>query len=173
MATETVPEEVEASSPHEAVVLVRYPSVASTGVCRALGWLYELLPRPKINGVKLSHLLFTLPTSPIPAIVYFVLKLFGDKYVLTERSIQRRKALTNRLVQTVPLADVAEIEVRQSHGQVFYKAGDLILRDSAGQELMMLQAVVRPDVFRHNILDVRDALLAVEGSLTAIRSRSR
>ncbi|NOX55969.1 MAG: hypothetical protein GXP27_16305 [Planctomycetes bacterium] len=176
MATELLPEkgeteEAEALSSHEAIVLTRYPSVASTRVCRALGCLYELLPRPKINGVKLSHLLFTLPTSPIPAVVYFVLKVFGDKYVLTDRSIQRRKALTNRLVKTIPLIEVAEIDVHQSCGQVFYKAGDLILRDSAGQELMTLEGVVRPDVFRHNILQVRDALLAVKSSLAAIRTR--
>ncbi len=171
---EQTPEVQPEQTPDEGeLLLVRYPSVASNVVCRALGVLYELFPVPKVGGVKLSHLLFPLPTSPIPAVVYFWLKVFGDKYVLTTKMLQRRKALTGRLVKQVPLEDVADVQVSQSRGQVFYRAGDLTVLGPDGQVLLKLEGVPRPDIFRHNILEARDSLRHVQQALQTIRSRRK
>ncbi len=154
------------------LLLVRYPSVASNAVCRFLGVLYESLPVPKIFGIKLSHLLFPLPTSPIPAVVYFWLKISGDKYVLTTTHLERRKFLTGELVKSVPLEEIAEIEITQTRGQVFYRAGDLTIRDEQGNVLLTLEGVQRPNVFKHNIMDARRALIGVKQSLERIQARS-
>ena len=45
----------------ENVVMTVYPSIAATGIGRLLGCLYESIPS-RICGIKLSNLLFTLPT---------------------------------------------------------------------------------------------------------------
>jgi hypothetical protein len=173
MTTQTMVATGDSTGESELVSLIRYPSVASYSLCRALGIVFDSIPRPRINGIKLSHLLFTLPLSPVPAIAYFILKFTGDRYVLTDRSLQRRKAIGDRLVARVSLADIAQIEVRQSRGQAFYKAADLYLLDKDGDELMRLEGVVRAEVFRQSILKARRALVEIDSSLATIRARQR
>ena len=125
----------------------------------------------KINGLKLSHLLFPLPLSPFALLEYFRLKLFGNRYVLTNRSVQKWKSLGSRLVSQVSLSDIDQIDVEQSPGQAFYRAADLILLGAAGKPLMRLQAVPCAEVFRQTIFKARDAHLQVEASLAAIQAR--
>ena len=173
MTTETPgdPEMVQDRAKKRVDILVRYPSVSGGSLGKLFGRLYELLPWPKVNGIKLSYILFVLPTSLLPALLYFRLKVWGDKYVLTNQSVQRRKALTNRLGAEIPLEQVAEITVRQNPGQQFYKAGDVELRSRDGRVAMVLEGVVRPEVFRRNILEARDACLEVGASLETIAAR--
>jgi len=159
------------SAGYENVLETVYPSVASTGLGRFMArYVYDSIPL-KINGIRLSHLLFTLPTSFVPLILYFHLKLFGRRYVLTNRAIAVWRSLGERLISRVPLADVAEITIDQQPGQEFYTAGDLYLLNSQGETLLRLDGVRHPARFRQLILDTRDVHLRVQQSLATIEGR--
>ena len=158
------------SADRENVSMIVYPSMAATWFGRKLGDLFESIPL-KINGIKLSHLLFPLPASPIALLIYFLMKIFGIRYVLTNRSVQIWKSLGNQMVSEVPLADVEEITLHQSSGQVFYKASDLSLLGADGKLLMQLDGIPNAEVFRQTLLKARDARRQVQASLGTIAAR--
>lgn len=158
------------SASKEAVVMTVYPSIAATGPGKMLGGLYESIPTT-CCGIKLSHLLFTLPTVPLAAGLYFFLKLFGKVYVLTNRSVQLRSSLGNNLVKEVSLAEIDTVVIGRDPRQLFYKAGDLSLRDKAGKELLELAGVPYPDVFRQTILESVLARRQVASSMSRIAAR--
>jgi hypothetical protein len=170
MSTKRPPAICGVSADKETLITVVYPSIACTGLGKGLGRLYESIPA-KLGGVKLSHWLFPLPTAPLAALAYLMLKASGDVYVLTNRSVQRRRSLGNRLVKSIPLTEVEEVEVVQGAGQQFYPAADLVLLNNAGNPLLQLQGVPRAEVFRNLIIEARDARRQVEASLATIRAR--
>jgi len=159
---------VTADSENE--IMTVFPSIASTGLGRGLGLLYESIPL-KINGVKISYLLFPLPTSPLALVWYFLLKLTGWRCVLTSRAVQSWSAVGSRMFAQVPLSDVADIVVVRRPGQAFYRASDLELYGADGKRLMTLAGIPHAEIFRESILEARDARVQVENSLTTIRSR--
>jgi hypothetical protein len=154
----------------ENTVMTVYPSMACTGIGRVLGQLYDSIPL-KINGIKLSNLLFPLPLSPIALVLYFWLKVTGNRYVLTNRSLQVWQGLGARMRQQVQLADIADIDIHHLAGQAFYKAGDLVLYGTKGDRLLRLGGIIRPDVFRQTILKARDARMQNDSALATIRAR--
>lgn len=158
------------SAGKEALVQVVHPSIAANGAGKALGNLYDCLP-VRVGGVKLSHLLFALPTAPIGMLVYLWIKVFGNKYVLTNRSVQIQGSLTGRIIDQVPLDKVADVRIRLEPGQAFYPAGDLYLVNAKGESLLVLPGVPWPDVFLHTILDARNARVHTESSLKTIGAR--
>lgn len=148
-----------------------YPSIAAYGLGRALGTMYDCIPL-RIMGVKLSNLLFVLPTAPLAAALYFLQKITGQKYVLTNRSFQIWYALGSRKVTQVALTDITDVVVRELPGQQFYKAGDLVLIGGKGNdEIMTLAGVPYPHIFRQTILEARDSRQQVTKSLEAIKAR--
>ena len=154
----------------ETIIMVRWPSIACGFSGRLIGSLCVSIP-VKIHGVKLSYLLFALLVAPWGALLYLGSKVTGQRYVITNRSVQRWKALGNRLITEVSLTDVQDVDIRQQTGQEFYKAADLHLLNASGQTIMRLDGVTRPEVFRQNILKSRDALAQVEASLATIQAR--
>ena len=154
----------------ENVVMTVYPSIAATGIGRLLGCLYESIPS-RICGIKLSNLLFTLPTSPLALALYVETKVFGSRYVLTNRRVAVHAALTPRQLAEVALPAIDEIEVEQLDGQQFYHAADLVLYDAGGSVLGRLEAVPRAEIFRQTILEARDALTQTEAALATISAR--
>jgi hypothetical protein len=152
------------------LIMVVYPSIAATTIGRLLGQLYESLPL-KICGIKLSHLLFPLPTAIIGVQVYLHLKLFGEVYALTNRTVQLRRSIGNRMIREVQLTDIDQIVVRQEPGQEFYPAADIYLINKAGQTLMSLPGVPRADVFRQLLVEARSARIQVAASLSTINAR--
>jgi hypothetical protein len=154
----------------ENIIMVQYPSVAATGIGRLIGSIAESIPVP-VFGPKLSHLLFGLPLAPLGALAYLALKVGGERYVLTNRSLERWKMLGSHLLQEVPLPEIAEIEIVGTPSQAFYKAADLHVLNAAGNTIMELHGVKRPDVFRRIILEARDARAQTEASLARIRAR--
>lgn len=152
------------------LIMTVYPSIAGTDLGKILGRLYESMPT-RVGGIKLSHLLFPLPTSIIAIQVYFHLKIFGNVYALTNRSLQFRKSIGNRLIREVPLSDIGQVIVRQEPGQEFYPAADLDILNKAGDTIMTLPGVLRADVFRETILEARDARNQVAASLATISAR--
>ena len=151
-------------------IMTVYPSIAATGLGKLLGRLYESIPA-RLGGIKISHLLFPLPTAIIAIQVFFHLKLFGEVYALTNRSVQTRRSLGNRPIREVALNDIEQVVIRQEPGQEFYPAADIYLLNKAGDTLMALPGVLRADVFRQSILEARDAHRQVESSLSTIRAR--
>lgn len=136
-----------------------------------LGSLYDSIPL-RINGIKLSNLIFPLPTAGIGLLAYLYLKVFGTRYRLTNRSVQIWSMIGERLFTSGALSDIADIQVRRLPGQAFFKAGDLLLLRADGSTLVRLDGVVRPDIFRETILEARDARKNVESSLARIQARS-
>lgn len=162
------------SASAETDVMIVYPSIASHPLGRMLGSLFDSIPL-RINGVRLSNLLFTLPTVPITLSLYGHLKAWGVSYVVTNRALKVWKMVLgtrNRLEADVPLADIARIDVEELPGQDFYKAADLVLYAADGRRLVRLAGVPRADVFRTTILETRDARRNVAAALRQIQSRA-
>ena len=148
-----------------------YPSIAAYGIGRALGSLYDCIPL-RIMGVKLSNLLLVLPTAPIPATLYFIQKLTGLKYTLTNRSMQIWNSLGNQKVKQVALTDITDVIVKELPGQQFYKAGELILiGGKSNEEILKLSGIPYPHIFRQTILEARDSRQMVAKSLETIKAR--
>jgi hypothetical protein len=147
-----------------------YPSIAATAVGRGLGALYESIPI-RIGRLKLSHLLFPLPTSPVALIVYFVLKAMGERYELRSQRLRVTRGLKRKVVTDVPLDEVGRVDCTTSFGQVFFHAGTLVLRNHLGTELARLAGVVRPEMFRRTILEARDAQTRTDAALRTIEGR--
>ena len=158
------------SADAETIVATIYPSMAATAAGRLLGLLYDCIPIP-INGIKLSHLLFPLPTSPIALLLYFYLKAFGSKYVVTNRAVRVWNSLGVRMRAQVALADIDDIAVTAAAGQRFFKAADLLLVSADGRLLLRLDGVPRAEVFRQTILEARDARLQNDRALATIKAR--
>src|SRR5579872_3806471 len=104
----TRPPAIAGVSAKQALIMTVYPSVGGTALGKSLGRLYESMPM-RVGGIKLSHLLFPLPTAIIAIQVYFHLKVFGEVYCLTNRSLQIRTSLGNQLKREVPLKDVEQV----------------------------------------------------------------
>lgn len=147
-----------------------YPSIGSTGLGRLLGRLFESIPLGKCP-VKLSHLLFALPLSPLALLLYVQLKLTGVRYMLTNRAVVLRSVLSGQERGRVDLADIAEVQVQQQDGQYFYRCADLYLLRADGDVIRTLEGVQRADVFRQSIIKARDAAVQVKASLAAIDAR--
>ncbi|MBA3311691.1 MAG: PH domain-containing protein [Planctomycetaceae bacterium] len=147
-----------------------FPSVASLALGRGLGALYESVPI-RIGRLKLSHLLFPLPTSPLAFVLYFGLKAIGARYVLTTQRLRVTQRINGRVVAEVPLDEIGRIDIATSFGQRFYHAGTLFVRDHVGTERLRLVGVVRPDMFRQTILEARDALIRTDAALRTIEGR--
>ncbi|HLJ11168.1 MAG TPA: hypothetical protein VKU82_08265 [Planctomycetaceae bacterium] len=158
------------SAGRQALIMVVYPSIACTAIGKWLGRLYESIPL-RVMGIKLSHLLFPLPTAIVAIQVYAHLKLFGEIYVLTNQSVQLRRSLGNKLIREVSLSNVDRVVVRQEPGQEYYPAADIYLVGKGGETLMSLPGVLRADVFRQSILEAKLARDQVAASLAMINAR--
>lgn len=161
------------SSSSEAEVMTVYPSISSNGLGRTLGLLYDSIPL-KINGIKLSYLMFPLPTAPIGLAMYGILKALGSSYQLTNRSVKIWQMMLGSrasLTKQVALTDIDRVEVVQLPGQAFYKAADLVLYSADGNTQLRLAGVPRADVFRATILKAVNARKQTIEALAQIESR--
>jgi hypothetical protein len=161
---------IERFQPDERPVMTVFPSIASLPLGRGLGVLYESLPI-RIGRLKLSHLLFPLPTSPVALLLYFWLKVAGPRYELTTQRLRVLRGLARRAGLEIPLDEVGRIEITTSFGQRFFKSGTLIVRNHVGTERLRLAGVVRPEMFRQTILEVRDALIRTDAAMRTIEGR--
>lgn len=167
----------------ETLIMFVYPSNGADGIGRAIGRVLKALPLPFVNHASLAASLvgilllpFTIFVFTVGALAglagYVTLKLFGQRYVLTNRSLQIWSSIGQRLVKEVPLAQIAEVSVEQQSGQEFYHAADLVILDQGGNEVLRLAGVPRADVFRQTILKARDARTQVADALKTISARS-
>lgn len=147
-----------------------YPSIAATSLGRLIGVICDAIPL-RIGGVKLSTLLFALPLAPLAVLPYGWLKLFGQRYLVTNRSVKVVSTLGVRLFRQIPLAEIDNIAIHVGAGQAFFHAGDVILLKANGDRLATLEGVARPARLRQIILDAREARGQNDASLAIIRAR--
>lgn len=149
-----------------------YPSVASTLLGQLVGGIMSaaaglpVLPFRLLVMVVLGALL-----APLGLLAYIITKLFGNRYVLTNRSVQVRRMIGGNRLQQVALADVADVVIERLPSQAFLRVGDLTLRNAQGNDLLTIPAIPYPQRFRQIILDARDARTSADESLARIRSR--
>lgn len=148
------------SAGYENVIETLYPSISAGGFGQFLG-----------RAAVLWYVILAPLGWPLALTLYFFQKVFGDRYVVTNYSVQIWKAMGIRLLKQTPLSDIATITVAPEDGQAFYKAGNLTLRNAAGDMLLTLAGVPYPDRFRQVILEARDARMQTESSLAQIRAR--
>lgn len=171
MATAIRPQAISGVSPQvENVVMAVHPSIAAWWAGQMIGVLSDAIPL-KLGSVKLSHVLIAPLLAPFAALLYFAQKVIGARYVLTNRAIQSWAAMGERMNGQAALTEIGTVDVERRAGQAFFHAGDLVIRNAAGEILLRLEGVVRPDVFRQIILEARDARIQTEASLTTIQKR--
>ena len=172
MATATVSQPIAGvSAGRETVIEEVFPSIAASGFGKFLGQLMDSFPL-SINGVRLSHVLFAPIVAPLGLIGYLKFKVTDPVYVVTNQSVQKRAALGQRLIQSVPLTEIDTIEIHEAPGQQFFQAGDLFLLNERGDTLLQLAGIPRPKRFRQVILETREARISSDRSLELIQSRT-
>jgi hypothetical protein len=162
----------------EAEITTAYPSIAATAMGQNIGRLCNFVPL-KTNGVPWPRLLIALPfwlivvptALTVTLALYAFTKLFGRRYVLTNRSLEARQMIGLRTFGHASLADIKEIVIQELPGQSYYKAADLIAKGADGKTIIRLAGVQRPAVLRQTILEARDSRMQVEESLKTIQSR--
>jgi len=125
----------------ERTVVARWPSIASTRIGRGIGALIEAAPELRLPW-------FNVNIALAPALLL------------------------------APIGAVIYLETKLTgaiapyrNGQEFYQAADVVLLSASGDELLRMEAVTRPGVFRQNILESRDALVQVQEALATIQAR--
>jgi hypothetical protein len=154
----------------ERVIEVTYPSIAATGLGRLIGSICSSIP-VKIGGVPLSCLLFGLPVAPLGALIYLSQKVLGDRYILTNKSVEIRKSIGSNLVGRVELSNLNDITITVLSGQEFSRAGNLQLRDAKGSILATLPGVVWPERLKSAILEARQARVSNDAAFAQIQAR--
>ncbi len=164
------PQAISGVSTGEGHIMTVYPSISAGAAGRLLGRLYESVP-VKIFGIKVSYILFCLPTAPLALMLYVLTKLSGSKYVLTTDSVEIWSVLGKVLHDKTGLTDFTDIVPVQYPGQVFYHASDLEFRNAAGDTLLTLPGVPHAEVFAETITKAQLARLTVAESLDRIKAR--
>ena len=154
---------------YESIVEELYPSIAATGIGQVLNSLYESVP-VRIWGIKLSHV-FALPTAPLGMLIYLLMKVVGERYVVTNRAVKRVASLGFRLIQEVPMAQIADVSIDPDSRQAFYKTGDVRLTNANGDTLLLLRGVPYPERFQQVINETRTAKRQTAAALATINAR--
>jgi hypothetical protein len=170
VATAAPPQAIAGVSPsQEREIETEFPSIAAVAPGRFICWIMNSIPG--VGSVKLSYLLFGLPLAPLGLIGYLQLKVTGQRYTVTNRTVSVRSALTGQVAKQVSIKDVASVDVEVLGGQEFFRAGDVVLRNAAGDEILRCAGVPQPERFQHVILNARDARLQSDEALAAINKR--
>jgi hypothetical protein len=85
-----------------------------------------------------------------------LLPFLARRYTLTNKALMIRRGLKGKPGQSVPLADIHDVQVKTDANSDFFRAGNLEII-SNGQVVMTLRGVPEPDGFRHAILNACNA----------------
>lgn len=173
---------VSPSEVGEVHVMEVWPSIAKFTLGRLMGQLFEI--RAGIYIFRIGNLL-ALAGIPFALVLYFFRltpSLFGAPvhggfYRLTNRRIM---VLRNEIkfsgpailpkfvfgaeVKSVELDRFDSIEIERLPGHQWYDAGDLVFRRD-GVETFRLEAVSRPESFRHTCVKARASYVGVKQAL--------
>lgn len=165
------PQAISGVSPgHEAVIEELYPSIAATAIGDFLARLLDCVPN-RVWGMKVSNLLFGLLAAPIAVVVYLWMKVFGVRYVVTNRAVKIMNSMGFQLRQSVDLSQISSVDVDPDSRMVFYQTGDVRLIGSAGQTLMLLRGVPRPERFCQVIHEACSSRSQVASAMARIAAR--
>ena len=165
------PQAISGVSPdHETVIEELYPSIAITPIGDFINRVLGSIPN-RVWGLKISNLLFGLLVAPLAATVYLLMKVFGSKYVVTNRVVKRVDSLGFRQHESIPLSQIVTATVDPDSRMDFYQTGDVRLAGSGGQSLLLLRGVPRPERFCQVIQEATDAKRLVANSLAQIKAR--
>jgi hypothetical protein len=122
----TVPTQAIAgvSAGTEAEITTCYPSIAATIWGQRIGRWCDALPL-RTYGVPWPRLLLAIPLwlvfvplfLTLALLLYALTKIFGKRYVLTNRGLYVRQMLGVRTFDQVPLVDIKDLIIEQSPGQ--------------------------------------------------------
>lgn len=151
------------SQSSEVTVTIEWPTIAATGLGRALGRLYAIQAGTWIFTVGRVMLLLTLPIG-----------LFLFFWMLAPWNV-RRYRLTNRRVivegggkfkpqQYVDLDRFDTIVIETRPGQAWYPAGDMIFK-LGPIETLRLEGVGYPETFRATCLKAHQAYVGVRKAM--------
>lgn len=150
-----------------------FPSNAATGLGRLIGLPYDSFRR--MIGPRGAHFLYTVPTAvltaPLSATLYLLQKAVGERYVLTNRALQKWRTIGQRLIAEVPLPQIARVDIDTPPGMAFYNASNLRVVGTDGKVVMVLEGVPYAASLRQTILEARDARQQTEAALATIRAR--
>jgi hypothetical protein len=143
----------------EATIMTVWPSVASTGIGRALGRLYRI--KEGFGPISIGRLSL-LATIPIGLMLYLSLRMPWAirRYRLTNRRVRIEQGINPQVKQFVTLDGFDAIDVEVGPGQEWYAAGDLVFRRGS-IETLRLAGVSRPEGFRRACLNARQAYVSV------------
>ena len=149
-----------------------FPGVACNGLGRLIGTAMgaagssgpaplNILPLLIVGGIL----------WPLGLVLYAWVKIFGSKYVVTNRSVQQFPVLGSALQKRVNHSDVANVRVAVQDGYEFHRVGDVQLLGANGDVLFSIPAVQYPDRLARLILELRDAQSYAAASLKQIQAR--
>jgi len=143
----------------EATIMTVWPSVASTGLGKALGRLYRI--KEGFGPISIGRLSL-LATIPIGLMLYLSLRMPWaiKRYRLTNRRVRIEQGIDPKVMQFVTLDGFDAIDVEVGPGQEWYAAGDLVFRRGP-IETLRLPGVSRPESFRRVCLEARQAYVSV------------
>jgi len=118
-----------------------------------------------------TRLLLWLPLAGAGAALYFIQKITGERFTITNKSVQRWTGLGGRMIQRVELSDIATMQVQQQSGQEFFHASDLLLFNAKGDVAMRIEGLPHAEIFLENISKARLASQQVRDSLQTITAR--
>lgn len=156
----------------ENVVMTIWPSVCAGAIGRTLGQLMDLSSKKIfLTDIPITNALVAAVTAPLFAAGYFAEKVLGNKYVITNRSVQIWSSLFSRKEREVTFDEFTDVDIVERPGQSFYNAADIALLGSNGLPVLVLAGVPRPQVFRQTILKARDSRTQVAAALATIAAR--
>src|SRR4051812_8461788 len=111
----------------EVTVMTIWPSIAATGLGRALGRLYGIQAG---MGIITLGRLFMLATAPLALMLYFAVRMPWSirRYRLTNRRVLVERGLQSKEERFVDLDRFDTITVDVLPGEAAHHAGDLIFR---------------------------------------------
>lgn len=146
----------------ETQMMTKWPSIAALGAGRLIGQFMSSLP---------TRLILWLPLGLVGAVLYFLQKVTGERFTVTNKSVQRWSGLGGRMIQRIELSDIATMQVTQQSGQEFFHASDLLLLNAKGEVAMRIEGLPHAEIFLENISKARLAAQQVGDSLKAIKAR--
>lgn len=149
-----------------------FPSIACNALGRFIGSVMGAVQGIGPLPVRLLLLIAVGGVLAGPAaLLYFIVKVLGSSYTITNRSVQVRPVLGNDFTKQVKLADVAKIDIAVQDGYEFYDAGDVRLLDARDAELLTLIGVGGPQRVARLLIELRDAHAHSAASLKQIQAR--
>jgi hypothetical protein len=147
----------------ETLMMTKWPSIAAMGLGRLIGQFMSSIP---------SRIVLWLPLAGLGAALYFLQKVTGERFTITNKSVQRWTGLGGRMIQRIELTDIATMQVSQQSGQEFFHASDLLLLNAKGDVAMRLDGLPHAEIFLETISKARQAAQQVGDSLKTIAARN-